>query len=100
MHYNTGMLEEYWSDTSKHLQRYREKKARYQNKRTSPHSFTPGTLVLCNTCEVEADLPQLKFTPSWEDPYVIFEDVRNGCYDLKMVDEDDIFRVNAKILKL
>ena len=57
-------------------------------------------LVLCNTKEVRANLPILKFSPSWEGPYVIKADIGKGCYDLATPDGEDLFRVNAKYLKL
>ena len=93
-------LDEYRRDTSKRLQRYQAKMAHYYNKHISPRSFAPGTLVLCNTREVRADLPRPKFAPSWEGPYVIYEDVGNGCYDLQTIDGEYASRVNAKFQKL
>ena len=93
-------LDEYRRDTSKRLQRYQAKMTHYYNKHIAPRSFAPGTLVLCNTREVRADLPRSKFAPSWEAPYVIHENVGNGCYDLINVDGEDVFRVNAKYLKI
>lgn len=74
--------------------------AHYYNKRASPKSFVPGTLVLCNTLEVLVDLSRPKFSLSWESPFVIHKNVGKGCYDLKMVNGDYVFRVNAKVLKI
>lgn len=93
-------LEEYQSDTSNCLRHYWEKMTCYYNKRTSPLSFTPKTLVLYNARKVRADLPRSKFSPSWEGPNVIFEVVGIECYDLKTVDEDDVFWINTKFLNL
>ena len=57
-------------------------------------------LVLCNTREVRSNLPILKFAPTWEGPYVIKADAGKGCYDLTTPDGVDLFRVNARYLKL
>ena len=57
-------------------------------------------LVLCNTRDVQANLPILKFAPSWKSPYMIKTDVGKGCYDLTTPDGVDLFRFNARYLKL
>lgn len=72
----------------------------YYNRRVSPRFFTLGTLVLCNTKEVWANLPWSKFAPSWDGPYMIFSDMGKGCYNLVIIDGDNTFRVNVKYLKL
>lgn len=52
-----------------------------------------------HTREVRVDHPRPKFAALWESPFVIYEDIGNECYDLKTVNDEDIFQI-AKVLKL
>ena len=65
-----------------------------------PRKFQVGMLVLCNTREVRCNIPIPKFAPTWEGLYVVKTGVGKGCYDLTTPDGEDLFRVNAKYLKL
>ena len=94
------VLQEEREETQKKLKKYHEKSMWIYNQQVRPRKFKARMLVLCNTREVRSNLPIPKFAPTWEGPYVIKYDVGKGCYDLTSPNGEDLFRVNAKYLKL
>ena len=65
---------------------YQKKAARYYNKKAKNKVSLPSDLVCKKLEAVEAREGQGKFTPKWEDPTKVKEDIDNGAYRLETLD--------------
>ena len=94
------LLPETRSTAEVRMAAYRQKVARYYDRRVKMKVFRPGDLVL-RKAEVSKPTEQGKLSPNWEGPYKVTETLRPGAYKLEYLDGTAIPRTwNADNLKM
>ena len=79
------LLEETRAHAGLKMAMYRQRMARYYDRKLKPRSFSTGDLVL-RKAEVSQSMDQGKLSPNWEGPYKVIEVVRPGTYRLETLE--------------
>ena len=74
------------------MEKYRQKMAKYYNRRVKLRRLEIGDLVLRKVSIATKDPNQGKLGPTWEGPYKVVHYSRRGSYHLEILDEKKLLR--------
>ena len=83
---NLDYLDEVRENASSRMAKYRQKMAKYYNRRVKLRQLDIGDLVLCKVLVARKDPNQGKLGPTWEGPYRVVHYSRRGSYHLETLD--------------
>ena len=89
---NLDCLDEVKENTSSRMEKYRQKMAKYYNRRVKLRRLEIGDLILRKVSIATKDPNQRKLGPIWEGPYRVVHYSRRGSYHLETLDGQKIPR--------
>ena len=83
LYLNLDLLEEKSEQALKRTEDYRQKTARYYDRKVKPNSFKPDDLVLKKLLPARKDPTHEKLGPNWEGHYIVSRVIRPSNYELQ-----------------